>query len=318
MCQHDFEGRRIFQHRNGDKWDLFLCNQRIPGFRLEDECREYVRALQVKWDGGLGQVAGMLPRAARVGGRRESPRIAAVMITCAERETVRRKTLTNLAQTDWGDLPLEVQVDEGEGDDHARRQTACAFAALSRALERPWDYVLFLEDDLEFNRFIRHNLEHWEPLRNGRAHLGSLYNPRLRVIANDVKSRSRIVPARIIFGSQALILSRPALRHVVSHWEEIRGMQDIRISRLAGQLHSGTFFHAPSLVQHVGKQSASGGGFHYSIDYDANWKAEARTGRQRGRAMARKNQMVRMVDFPIGDTFKCGPGSLERRAQAKA
>jgi len=26
MCQHDFQGRRVFQHRNTDKWDLFLPN----------------------------------------------------------------------------------------------------------------------------------------------------------------------------------------------------------------------------------------------------------------------------------------------------
>src|SRR5207248_1094533 len=39
MCQHDFNGQRIFQHRNSDKWDLFLRNRRIPGFLLDEQCR---------------------------------------------------------------------------------------------------------------------------------------------------------------------------------------------------------------------------------------------------------------------------------------
>ncbi len=65
MCQHDFEGRRIFQHRNCDKWDFFLRNKRIEGFMLEDECREHIRRLQKLWDGrtphSLKSVAAQYP-----------------------------------------------------------------------------------------------------------------------------------------------------------------------------------------------------------------------------------------------------------------
>ncbi len=42
MCQHDFEGRRLFQHRNSDKWDLFLGNRRVQDFWFENACRNYV------------------------------------------------------------------------------------------------------------------------------------------------------------------------------------------------------------------------------------------------------------------------------------
>lgn len=49
MCQHDFEGRRIFQHRSTDKWDLALNNVRVEGFLYEDECREYVLRLRELW-----------------------------------------------------------------------------------------------------------------------------------------------------------------------------------------------------------------------------------------------------------------------------
>src|SRR5437667_7139131 len=51
MCQHDFQGRRIFQHRNTDKWDLLLHNRRVKDFWFEEECREYVTKLRRLWDG---------------------------------------------------------------------------------------------------------------------------------------------------------------------------------------------------------------------------------------------------------------------------
>jgi hypothetical protein len=51
MCQHDFRGRRVFQHRNGDKWNFRHENKRIAGFLFEDECLADVAALRVLWDG---------------------------------------------------------------------------------------------------------------------------------------------------------------------------------------------------------------------------------------------------------------------------
>ncbi len=50
MCQHDFDGRRIFQHRNFDKWRVDGRNVRIPGFEFEDECFAYARELFGKYD----------------------------------------------------------------------------------------------------------------------------------------------------------------------------------------------------------------------------------------------------------------------------
>jgi len=57
MCQHDFEGRRLFQHRNTDKWDLFLHNKRIKDFWFEKECRQDLLGLQRVWDGKLSSVS---------------------------------------------------------------------------------------------------------------------------------------------------------------------------------------------------------------------------------------------------------------------
>jgi ADP-heptose:LPS heptosyltransferase len=46
MCQHDLQGRRLFQHRNLAKWRLDQPNKRIRDFWFEDECRRYLAKLR--------------------------------------------------------------------------------------------------------------------------------------------------------------------------------------------------------------------------------------------------------------------------------
>lgn len=53
MCQQDFSGRRLFQHRNMDKWNIYRDNKRVPDFLFEEECQEDVRRLRTLWDGQL-------------------------------------------------------------------------------------------------------------------------------------------------------------------------------------------------------------------------------------------------------------------------
>ena len=55
LCQHDFTGRRIFQHRNCVKWNLFAENRRVQGFVFEDECLAYLDDLRTLL--GLRKVA---------------------------------------------------------------------------------------------------------------------------------------------------------------------------------------------------------------------------------------------------------------------
>ena len=54
MCQHDFNGRRVFQHRNMDKWRLDGSNRRVNGFLYEDQCREVINDLRAAWSGVIG------------------------------------------------------------------------------------------------------------------------------------------------------------------------------------------------------------------------------------------------------------------------
>jgi ADP-heptose:LPS heptosyltransferase len=271
MCQHDFKGRRIFQHRNVEKWDLFF-NRRIKGFRLEKECLGLIRDLRRAWDGRiLSPAGGKAPAQSRR--IRRAIKIEAIMISCRQRDRVRRRTLKNLAMTDWADLPLHIHFDTpGDGTLH-QRQTRSSFLALKKSLDYRADYILFLEDDLDFNQHIRHNLCNWDPISRAAAPLASLYNPRVRARALDARSNTRIVDPYMAFGSQALLLSKDAVEYVVRRWDAVPGLQDIRIFRLVARLGNTVFYHAPSLVQHIGANSTWGGGFHQAFDFDPAWKA---------------------------------------------
>jgi hypothetical protein len=46
MCQHDFAGRRLFQHRNMLKWRLPSGdNPRVAEFQFEEQCRMFLDQL---------------------------------------------------------------------------------------------------------------------------------------------------------------------------------------------------------------------------------------------------------------------------------
>lgn len=49
MCQHDFDGRRLFQHRNLAKWSPTGTNLKIEGFRFEDLCLGFVDEFARRW-----------------------------------------------------------------------------------------------------------------------------------------------------------------------------------------------------------------------------------------------------------------------------
>ena len=76
-----------------------------------------------------------------------------------------------------------------------------------------------------------------------------------------------------VFGSQAFLMSMSAVAYVVRNWNQVEGMQDIKISRLAGRLKYPLLYHCPSLIQHAGRASVLGGPFHQAPDFDAYWKA---------------------------------------------
>jgi hypothetical protein len=279
MCQHDFDGRRIFQHRNGDKWHLFPRNRRIRGFLLEGECREAIRELSRRWDGRMKRYPPVTPRHDAAAESHaevlpEEVRIHACMLSCRKREQMREQTLLRLRQTDWGDRPVAMHLDSRRFANRQDNYAYDAWVALQAGLQSNAEFILYMEDDSSFNRHLLHNLTNWWPVRQRHLTLGTLYNPGLRELACDVARNLAVLDPQRMFGSHAIMLSRSAVKFVVDHWKEEPLAIDLRVARLAARLGQPIYAHSPSLVQHLGRKSTWGGGFHQAPDFDAAWKAQ--------------------------------------------
>jgi hypothetical protein len=200
----------------------------------------------------------------------------AYVVTCEERRSVWAETAADLATTDWGSAPIAV-LDESTAERKLQRIVDTGLAVLRRAVDESTtddDVFLFLEDDVTFNRSIRHNLERWDPIVDRRpdGHLfGSLYNP--NVVAPTTDGRTAIAAdPRQFYGSQGLVLSVTTARSLVEWWDDRDGPLDLRISRLAARW-SPLWYHAPSLVQHRAVESTWGGEPHAAVDFSADWRA---------------------------------------------
>jgi ADP-heptose:LPS heptosyltransferase len=272
MCQHDFQGHRAFQHRNIDKWNIWARQKRVLDFWFERECREYLEELRKVWDGRTEALNVYRKRA-------RSPAfpvtIQAVMISCRKRERIRKRTLESLRASDWGKREIDVQLDPGSCSHPQESQLENTRRALANALEKKTDYILFLEDDLQFNLHFWHNLQTWKPLQKGVVSLAGLCAmPGVRQKAADVQAGCWVAEPQSIYGSQAFLLSRETAEYVLKNWESESGYQDIRVSRLAARLGHPILYHYPSLVQHVGFASTWGGKFRWAVDYDHEWRRE--------------------------------------------
>jgi hypothetical protein len=199
--------------------------------------------------------------------------LVATIITCPAREAMLRQTLASLAGTDLHLRPL-ICMDTSRAERRQQRQEENARHALVAALERDPELILFLEDDLDFNPHLRHNLSRWKPWTAGFLGLGSLYNPNIREKVRCHPEHWFQPDPEAVYGSQAFLLTPGCARYCLDHWAEVAGMQDIKISRLARDGGFNLFYHTPSLVQHVGRDSAWGGHFHDAQDFDPAFKAE--------------------------------------------
>ena len=199
----------------------------------------------------------------------------AYMLSCPMRALSCAQTMERLAATDWGEPPVLV-LDETAHPRRQERQLQAAHRLLERAVDDEAEVLLFLEDDLEFNRHLRHNLSVWSPVRElapAGVLFGSLYNPNVHAQSGGDSACASVDPGAV-YGSQAFVLSRATARYLVEHWHEVEGMQDIKMSRLAARLGP-VLYHVPSLVQHLGVESTWGGPAHVACDYDAEWRAAA-------------------------------------------
>jgi len=229
-------------------------------------------------------------------------RIAPWMLSCAERAGPRAATLARWARTDAG-APPRVHLDAGEaaGDfgkpSRARRIVAAFAAMLARAAAESAaaDWLLLLEDDLDFAPHLRAALAVWPPLRDPRCVLGTLYNPHLPVAGpfppapapaldlprNAARAEQEqeqeqeqeigptwfATPRETFTGAQALLVRPADAARALAAWDTEGAMQSARLARLLTAEGGLICVHRPSLVQHVAADSAWGARLHRAPDF---------------------------------------------------
>ena len=188
-----------------------------------------------------------------------------MIISCPARSDVLDETLRLWDQTDWPGKPIVV-MDRIGGADPCASLTANALVLLREFLTSRAKYLLFLEDDLDFNLHLWSNLQKWGRLWNGELVLGDLYHPAASAdrFAEDPES---------LGGSQALLIRRDAVSKVIADWDLFPTlMSDLRIFRVLGREGIKLHCHSPGLVQHRSVPSTWGGAAHESPEFDRLWR----------------------------------------------
>jgi hypothetical protein len=199
------------------------------------------------------------------------------MLTCRRRHETCEKTLASWRKTDWPSDPI-VHLDDAPEDpaqpwgSAARsRRVTDAFAKMLGTIlaeQKPDDeWLLLLEDDLEFNPTIAKQLRQWVPLQYERCILGTLFNPSLpRTTRRPLFPKSFPTDSKSFLGAQALLIRRRHARYVLEKWPFHTGMQAQRVAKMLAPYGS-IYVHTPSLVQHVGKDSSWGANPMRALDF---------------------------------------------------
>ncbi|OWK46607.1 hypothetical protein [Fimbriiglobus ruber] len=193
------------------------------------------------------------------------------VLTCPGREAVLEETLASIARSDWHAVPT-VHRDAHNLPDRRASMTKAARDLLTTAARGDSDYVLFFEDDVIVNRFLRHNLTKWNPIRWDFLLLGSLYQ-------GGGEDRPdcgfTLYPAELLGGSQAIIIARRFLPTVLELWNTHGDvMQDLRMYRTLEGIFPQVMVHEPHLVQHRPVASTWDGRPHQSTSFNEDWRAE--------------------------------------------
>jgi hypothetical protein len=196
-------------------------------------------------------------------------------MSCRERAALREQTVASFARTDWTGAPLQTILDDGSVSDRVAAIANTWRRTVTAARESDADYGLLMDDDLEINGLIEHNIRNWAPLRAGRPDwplFASLYNPGHAVLRRHYAEHYLVADPWAFWGNQALVASRATLAYLLRFWDDEGGPADLKMARLAARVGP-LYYHAPSLVQHLGNVSTWGGIRHQSPDYDATFRA---------------------------------------------
>jgi hypothetical protein len=197
------------------------------------------------------------------------------MVSCRQRDAVRAQTLDSWSRTDWGQ-DVVVEIDDSPRPEPWRRIEDTWLRLLRKAVASEADFHLLLEDDVELNRHLRHNLLRWAPFRaaggGGRPLLGSLYRCCQPVLWHNRPQRYLVATPEAFWGGQALVVSRATAHHLLDRWVEGGRPHDVKLPVLASEIGP-VYFHAPSLVQHRTVASTWGNTRHQARDYDPEFRA---------------------------------------------
>ena len=204
------------------------------------------------------------------------------MLTCPPRTAMAEATLQRWERTDWCASPQvildaepDVAGEEWGTAGRGPRMVALFKEVLTQALDdggEEDDWILFLEDDLDFHPRIGTLVESWRALEDSQCVMASLFNPGLRP-ADALGSMERAFAAnpKTLLGAQALFLRRGAVARALAKWKTVTGLQAQRLARLLGE-EGPIWVHQPSLVQHVAEDSSWGGPVQRALDFDAAWE----------------------------------------------
>lgn len=203
------------------------------------------------------------------------------LLTCEARRETCAQTLQRWTATDWPVAPRVHADPVPERDAPAwgsaarlERLTGAFLTMLRAALAEqgaPGDWLLFLEDDLDFHPRLGSLVGSWEPLADPEPGLASLFNPSLpRDTAHPVGPRGFVALTSSFLGAQALLLRRHFAKRAEEQWPTLKGATSQRLAALNGPA-SPIWVHRPSLVQHVAADSSWGARVQRALDFDAQW-----------------------------------------------
>jgi hypothetical protein len=212
------------------------------------------------------------------------------LLSCAERAASLAATLRSWDCTDWGIKP-RVHLDAGEpreGEEwgaaiRARRVTE-AYAMMLRTVVaaggRNEEWLLLLNDDLEFHPCLAALFGSWSVPRDPGCVLASLFNSPLakvqhsgvRTRKSDRHQRAAPVDPTMFLCAQAVLVRFWAVKWVLARWNSMPGLPAQRLARLLGGVGP-IWVHEPSLVQHVAPDSSWGAKVYRAADFDPGWIA---------------------------------------------
>lgn len=200
------------------------------------------------------------------------------------------KTIASLGQSDWPgttritmDEAPEVEDEPWGSVARAMRPTNAFRWMLEAALTEPGaeeEWMLFLEDDLEFHPRFGSLLRSWPVLEDARCPMASLFNPGLPAAAVQPELPVGFTPQTwrafaaepmCFQGAQALPLRRWAIRRALAGWDSVAGVEVDRLRTLLGAMGP-IWVHRPSLVQHVATDSSWGARVKRAMDFDPAWR----------------------------------------------